>query len=140
VAIYTGLTVLLVVIPFFALHGNAVSIFSDEAGIGTVPILIVYLLANIALPLHVLATNRAAFRPVRHVVVPLIGTAVLLYGVWEFVQPSQPPPANVYWAWILAIVLIAVIATAIAYVRRRAALDRAATEGPELVLAADSTR
>jgi len=138
VAIYTGLTVLLVVIPFFALHGNAVSIFSDEAGIGTVPILIVYLLANIALPLHVLATNRAAFRPVRHAVVPLIGTAVLLYGVWEFVQPSQPPPANVYWAWILAIVLIAVVATAIVYVRRRSALDRAATEGPELVLADDS--
>ena len=95
VVIYTGLTVLLVVIPFFALHGNAVSIFSDEAGIGTVPILIVYLLANIALPLHVLATDRAAFRPVRHVIVPLIGTAVLVYGVWEFVQPSQPPPANV---------------------------------------------
>jgi amino acid transporter len=139
VAIYAGLTVLLVVIPFFTLHGNAVSIFSDEAGIGTVPILIVYLLANIALPLHVLATNRAAFRPVRHVVVPLIGTAVLVYGVWEFVQPSQPPPANVYWAWILAIVLIAVIATVIVYVRRRSALDRAATEGPELVLADDTT-
>jgi amino acid transporter len=138
VAIYSGLTVLLVVIPFFALHGNAVSIFSDEAGIGTVPILIVYLLANIALPLYVLATDRAAFRPIRHVIVPLIGTAVLVYGVWEFVQPSQPPPANVYWAWILGIVLIAVIATGIAYVRRRSALDRAATAGPELVLAEDA--
>jgi amino acid transporter len=112
----------------------------SAAGIGTAPILIVYLLANIALPLHVLATNRAAFRPARHVIVPLIGTAVLVYGVWEFVQPSQPPPANVYWAWILAIVAIAVVATAIAYVRRRPALDRAATEGPELVLDADSTR
>jgi len=140
VAIYAGLTVLLVVIPFFALHGNAVSIFSDEAGIGTVPILIVYLLANIALPLHVLATDRAAFRPVRHVVVPLIGTAVLVYGVWEFVQPSQPPPANVYWAWILAIVVIAAVATVAVYIRRRSALDRAATEGPELVLDAESTR
>jgi hypothetical protein len=34
--------------------------FSDEAGIGTVPVLIVYLLANLALPLHILGTNRAA--------------------------------------------------------------------------------
>jgi amino acid transporter len=137
VAIYTGLTVLLVVIPFFTLHGNAVSIFSDEAGVGTVPILIVYLLANIALPLYVLATDRAAFSPVRHVVIPLIGSAVLVYGVWEFVQPNQPPPANKYWAWILAIVVIAALATAFTYVRRRSALERAATEGPELVLAAD---
>jgi hypothetical protein len=56
------------------------------------------------------------------------------------VQPSQPPPANVYWAWILGIVLIAAAATAIAYLRARAALDRAATAGPELVLAADAPR
>jgi len=46
----------------------------------------------------------------------------------------------VYWAWILAIAAIAVIATAIVYVRRRSALDRAATEGPELILAADNSR
>jgi amino acid transporter len=140
VTIYAGLTVLLVVIPYLTMHGNAVSIFSDEASIGTVPILIVYLMANIALPLHVLATNRAAFRPIRHVVVPLIGTAILVYGVWEFVQPDQPPPANVYWAWILAIVVVALVATAIAYFRRRSALDRAATTGPELVLADEDAR
>ena len=134
VFIYTGFTVLLVVIPYFAMHGNAVSIFSDEAGIGTVPILIVYLLANIALPLHVLATNRGAFSPVKHVIIPLIGSAVLVYGVYEFVQPSQPPPANVFWAWILAIVVVSAIATAIVYVRRPDALNRAATAGPELVV------
>jgi amino acid transporter len=134
VVIYTGLTVLLVVIPYFAMHGNAVSIYSDEAGIGTVPILVVYLLANIALPLHVLATDRAAFRPLKHVVIPLIGSAVLVYGTYEFVQPSQPPPANVFWAWILGIVAVSAIATAIVYVRRPDALNRAATAGPELVL------
>jgi amino acid transporter len=133
VFIYTGLLVLLVVIPYFAMGGNAVSIYSDEAGIGTVPILIVYLLANIALPLYVLATNRAAFRPVKHVVIPLIGTAVLVYGVYEFVQPSQPPPANVFWAWILGIVVVSAIATVIAYVQRPDALRRAATAGPEFV-------
>jgi amino acid transporter len=124
VAIYTGLTVLLVVIPYFA----------DEAGIGTVPILIVYLLANVALPLHILATDRAAFSPVKHVIIPLIGSAVLVYGVYEFVQPSQPPPANVFWAWILGIVAVAAVATFIVYVRRPGALDRAGTAGPELVV------
>jgi amino acid transporter len=133
ITIYTGLLVLLVVIPYFAMHGNAVSIYSDEAGIGTVPILIVYLLANIALPLYILATDRAAFRPVKHGVIPLIGTAVLVYGVYEFVQPSQPPPANVFWAWILGIVAVSAIGTAIAYVQRPDALRRAATQGPEFV-------
>jgi amino acid transporter len=135
VFIYVGLLVVLVVVPYFAMHGNAVSIFSDEAGIGTVPILIVYLLANIALPLHVLATNRAAFRPVRHVLIPLIGSAVLVYGVYEFVQPGQPAPANVFWAWILGIVLVAAVATAIVYLRRPGALQQAVTAGPEYIAA-----
>jgi amino acid transporter len=133
VLIYTGLLVVLVVVPYFAMHGNAVAIFSDEAGVGTVPILVVYLIANIALPVWVLATNRSAFRPVKHVLIPLVGSAVLVYGVYEFVQPSQPPPANVFWAWILAIVVVAVLATAIVYVRRPAALQRAATAGPEYI-------
>ncbi len=128
-----GLLVILVVVPYFALHGNAVAIFSDEAGIGTVPILIVYLLANISLPFYVLATNRSAFRPVRHALVPLIGTAVLVYGVYEFVQPSQPPPGNVFWAWILGIVLVAAVATAIVYLRRPGALQHAVTAGPEYI-------
>jgi amino acid transporter len=134
VLIYAGLTVLLVVIPYLTMHGNAVSIFSDEAGIGTVPILLVYLLANFALPLHILTTDRAAFRPVKHVIIPLIGSAVLVYGIYEFVQPSQPPPANVFWAWILGIAVISAAATAVVYARRRDALDRTATAGPEFVI------
>jgi len=128
-----GLLAVLVVVPYFAMHRNAVAIFSDEAGIGPVPILVVYLIVSIALPVWGLATNRPAFRPVKHVLVPLIGSAVLVYGAYQFVQPSQPPPTNVFWAWMLAIVLVAVAATAIVYVRRPAALQRAATAGPEYI-------
>ena len=80
------------------------------------------------------ATGRAAFSPLKHVIIPLVGSAVVVYGIYEFVQPSQPPPANVFWAWILAIVVVAAIATAIVYVRRPDALNRAATAGPELVV------
>ena len=39
-----------------------------------------------------------------------------------------------FWAWILAIVVVAAIATAVVYVRRPDALNRAATAGPELVV------
>jgi amino acid transporter len=134
VLIYTGLLVLLAVIPYATMHGNAIAIFSDEAGIGTVPILVVYMLANIALPIYIFATNRSAFRLIKHVLVPLIGSAVLVYGVYEFVQPSQPPPANWYWAWILGIAVIAVVATVVVRIRKPDALERAGTVGPEFVL------
>ena len=133
VLIYVGLVVALVVIPFATMHGNAVSIFSDEAGIGTVPLLIVYLLANVALPLYVLTTGRAGFSIVKHVLVPLAGSAVLVYGIYEFVQPDQPAPANLYWAWILGIVVISALATAFVYLRRPANLRLAGTVGPEYV-------
>lgn len=131
VLVYVGLLVVLVVVPYFAMHGDAVSIFSDEAGIGTVPILLAYLLANIALPLHML--GRPGFRFVRHLIVPLLGSAVLVYGIYEFVQPNQPAPANVFWAWILGIVVLAMAATAYAYLRNAAGLRRAVIAGPEFV-------
>jgi hypothetical protein len=83
----------------------------------------------------VLATDRASFRPVRHILIPLAGSAVLLYGVYEFIQPSQPPPppANGYWKWILAIVVIAAVGTAAVYARRPDAIKLAGTIGPEFV-------
>lgn len=138
VLVYVGLLALLVVVPYFAMHGDAVSIFSDEAGIGTVPILVAYLLANIALPLHVLAVRRSQFHLVRHMLVPLLGSAVLVYGIYEFVQPSQPPPANVFWAWTLGIIVLAIAATAFAYLRDPAALRHAVNAGPEFVQSGES--
>jgi amino acid transporter len=139
VLIYVGLVVALVVIPYATMHGNAVDIFSDEAGIGTVPVLIAYLLANVALPLHVLATDRAGFSVTKHALVPLIGSAVLVYGIYEFIQPDQAPPANVYWAWIAGIVVLSTLATAFVYVRRPADIRLAGTVGPEFVVKEEQT-
>jgi hypothetical protein len=85
-------------------------------------------------PLYVLATNRAAFRPVKHVLIPLTGSAVLVYEVYELVQPSQPPLANVLWARILGIVLVAAVATVIVYLRRPGAPQKAVTSGPEYIV------
>jgi hypothetical protein len=37
-------------------------------------------------------------------------------------QPGQPAPANVFWAWIFGIVLVATVAAAIVYLRRPGAM------------------
>jgi hypothetical protein len=39
----------------------------------------------------------------------------------------------VFWVWILAIVAVSAVATAVVYLRRPAALQRAATAGPEYI-------
>ena len=46
---------------------------------------------------------------------------------------AQPPPGNVFWAWIPGIVLVAAVATAIVYLRRPGALQRVAS-GPEYIV------
>jgi amino acid transporter len=124
VAIYVGLTVLLVIVPYFTLKGNAVEIFTSEAGIGTVPILLVYLIATIALPIYKLRAQRATFNPVTNLIVPIIGAAVLAYGIYEFVQPNQPSPGNIFWIYILALLVFSVLATIIMMNRNPAAVER----------------
>ena len=47
---------------------------------------------------------------------------------------AQPPPGNVFWAWIPGIVLVAAVATAIIYTRRPGALQRAVASGPEYIV------
>jgi hypothetical protein len=44
--------------------------------------------------------------------------------VYEFVLPDQPSPANTFWAYILALVLLAAIAAAVATRLRGPALAR----------------
>jgi hypothetical protein len=51
----------------------------------------------------------------------------------QAVRGHAAHPANVFWAWILGIAAVSVIATAIAYVQRPDALRRAAIQGPEFV-------
>lgn len=58
---------------------------------------------------------------------------MLVHGVYEFAQPSQPPPANVYWVWILAIVVVAAAGTAAVYLCRPDPVARAGAIGPEFV-------
>jgi amino acid transporter len=114
----------LCVIPYFLLHGNAVTIAAYEAGIGTVPLLMVYVLASAITPIYIWRHDRASFKVTAHVLPGLAGVAVVGYGVYEFVLPSQPPPANTFWAYIAALVVAAAIAAAAAVRLRGPAIAR----------------
>ncbi len=87
----------LCVIPSFLLRGNAVTIAAYEAGIGTVPLLMVYVLASAITPVYIWRHDQASFSITAHVLPGLAGVAVVGYSVYEFVLPSQPPPANMFW-------------------------------------------
>jgi amino acid transporter len=124
VLLWVTIIAALCVIPYFLLHGNAVTIAAYEAGIGTVPLLMVYVLASAITPIYIWRHDRATFSITAHLLPGLAGIAVVGYGVYEFVLPSQPPPANIFWAYILALVVLAAIAAAAAVRLRGPAIAR----------------
>ncbi|WP_432082735.1 APC family permease [Streptomyces sp. WAC 04229] len=80
-----------------------------EAGTGTVPLLLNLLLALVGLPLYLRHTEPGGLRTLRHLLVPLIGIAVIGWGVYGNIQPDQPDPGNTYW---ISTAVIAAIAAA----------------------------
>src|ERR1051326_2914900 len=105
-----------------------VTIATDEAGISTVPVLIIYGATCVLLPLFILRTDRASFSWLRHALFPLIGVAVMGYGIWESVNPGQASPANRYWIWVLAYLVVAAVG-ALAVLRRGGADQAALSQG-----------
>jgi hypothetical protein len=64
--------------------------------------------------------DRASFSIVRHGLLPLVGAAVAIYGIWESIKPGQGFPADRYWIFVLLYVVLAAAGAAVAIGRRRA--------------------
>jgi amino acid transporter len=105
---YVGLMVVATVLLDLIMH-NGVTISTYEAGISTVPLLVIYGATCVLLPFFVWRADRASFSPLRHVLFPLVGVGVVGYGVWESVNPGQAPPANHYWIFVLAYLVVAAV-------------------------------
>ncbi|HWE60676.1 MAG TPA: APC family permease, partial [Chloroflexota bacterium] len=106
ILLYVGLTVALCLGPALWPGSTPGSIAALEAGIGTVPILLVYLAATLALPIYMLRARRDLFDPLRHLIIPGAAAGVLLYGIAMFVRPDQPAPGNGFWLPIVALLAL----------------------------------
>ena len=99
----------------FEYHGaEHKTIATYEAGISTVPLLLIYGATCGLLPFFVWRTDRGSFNVLRHVVFPALGVAIVVYGIWESINPSQAAPADHYWIYVLAYLVVAGIGAAFA--------------------------
>ncbi len=97
---------------------NPVGLYAECSTMGTIVILAVYLLTNLSLPVFMLRRHRAMFSPLRHIVVPALGSAALIIPFVELCRPGQPAPYG--WFPFVALGLVAVaVAAADQVVRRR---------------------
>lgn len=75
---------------------NPVSLYAEASTMGTIVILVVYLLTNLSLPVFMWRRHRATFSVVRHVGVPFVGSAVLIVPFVELCEPGQPSPYDAF--------------------------------------------
>lgn len=103
---------------------NPVGLYAECSTMGTIVILIVYLLTNFSLPLFMWRRHRARFSVLRHVAVPAVGSAVLIVPFIELCAPGQPSPYNSFPFLALALLVLAVIAAGIVVHRNPPRVER----------------
>jgi len=87
---------------------DAVTFFVESSTFGTILVLVVYLLSNLALPVYYRRFRPAQFRAVRHLVLPVLGAATILVPLYYLTKPGQEDPYDWYPYAALAIVVVAV--------------------------------
>jgi amino acid transporter len=93
---------------------DPINFFFESSTMGTILILVVYFLANLALPFYYRKFRPAEFSLVKHVVLPILGMVAIAVPVYYLCKPGQAAPYNWFPYAALIILVIAVIYAAIA--------------------------
>jgi amino acid transporter len=110
-AMWVFLIVAVALILGFGLFGGVapMNYFGFAGTLGTIPIILTYMLTNLALPVYVIRYHRSELDIFRHVLMPIVGTLVMLFPLWGLVQPGQAWPFNVF-PWIaLGVLALSII-------------------------------
>jgi amino acid transporter len=118
---------LLIGLPLTYVYGG-VPTFGYPAGIGGLPVVLIYLAVNIAVIRAFRTEFRHEFRPVPHLLIPAAASVVFLFPLWGILFPGAYTLANLLPFISLGWLLIGAIAAGILRARRPAtfqALGRA---------------
>ena len=103
---------------------DPINFFAESSTMGTILVLLVYLLANLALPVYYKKHKPADFKMVRHGVLPILGALFIVVPLYYLAKPGQPTPYNWYPYIALIVVVLAVIYAAVLSKRNPGLADR----------------
>jgi amino acid transporter len=86
----------------------AINFFVESSTMGTILVLVVYFLANLALPFYYRKYRPSEFSVLKHAVLPVLGMIAIGVPVYYLVKPGQAAPYDWFPYAALAIVVIAV--------------------------------
>jgi amino acid transporter len=90
---------------------SALNFFAESGTMGTILVLVVYFLANLALPFYYRKYEPQEFSIVKHIVLPALGMIAIAVPVYYLTKPGQPQPYNWFpWAALAIVVVSAVYA------------------------------
>jgi amino acid transporter len=90
---------------------NPLNFFVESSTMGTILILVVYFLANLALPFYYRKYEPQDFSIVKHIILPALGLIAIAVPVYYLSKPGQPQPYNWFpWAALAIVVVSAVYA------------------------------
>lgn len=118
-ALWVFLSIAVALVLGFGLFGGVAPMdyFGLAGTLGTIPIILIYMLTNLALPVYVFRYHRSELSILRHALVPTLGTLIMLIPLWGLVQPSQPRPFDIFpWITLGALVVSVVYGILIARV------------------------
>jgi len=90
---------------------NPLNFFFESSTMGTILVLVVYFLANLALPFYYRKYRPEEFSVVKHLVLPILGMVAIAVPVYYLTKPGQAAPYNWFPYAALATIVVAVIYT-----------------------------
>jgi len=87
---------------------NGLSFFDDSGTMGTLLILVVYFLANLALPFYYRKYRPQEFNLLKHLILPVLGMIAIAIPVYYLCKPPQPQPLDWFPYAALAIIVVSV--------------------------------
>jgi amino acid transporter len=88
---------------------DPINFFVESSTLGTILLLIVYFLSNLALPFYYRRFLPAQFHVVKHVILPVLGMIAIIVPVYYLSKPGQASPYDLFPYAALTIVVVSVI-------------------------------
>jgi amino acid transporter len=87
---------------------NSINFFTESSTMGTILILVVYFLSNLALPFYYRRYRPQEFNIVKHAVLPVLGMIAIAVPMYYLVKPGQPAPLNWFPYAALGVIVVSV--------------------------------
>ena len=112
VAVASGITAVWALGHLIGGHTNSLSalnFFFESSTMGTILILVVYFLANLALPFYYRKYRPQEFNIIKHIVLPVLGMVAIAVPIYYLCKPPQPQPYDWFPFAALGVIVVSIV-------------------------------